>query len=197
MKQTFHDKLRSPWVPIGLALATIAFIAGVALGTGAEADPPPKPTPSPPQPSDPGYVAPADTLRTIEARNQRASAASASVRYPTPTPRSKAEAEHFSAPDSTAYISEMDKVLYLPNGIKYDKVAGGISCAADEFGVSCPHMPFCKFEKGCLSIILDREGILYHNGLTETQLATFQFTKKAVSRYQDVSAFSSKEPCAK
>ena len=142
MKQTFHDKLRSPWVPIGFVVGVVALCAGLIYGmadsSGIIADDEwTPPTPSPPE------GPPLSTEHALATMTARTGAATSSyVPPPSPTAISTAQAEYYAAtPGKAVYFETIDKVLHLPDGVRLVGRfgPGGFDCAPSE--TYCPVLP--------------------------------------------------------
>ena len=141
MKQTFHDKLRSPWVPIGFVVGVVALCAGLIYGMAGLPDITADDEWTPPTPLPPQET-PLPVLQVLETIAAGPPTATAQPRpRATSTPISKAHAEYLAAsPGKALYFSAIDKVLHLPDSVVYvvSWGPGGATCAHDKY---CPVLP--------------------------------------------------------
>ena len=169
--RTLLDKIGMRWVLIALAVAVIAFVAGVNYGLwdsdgiGAQQRTPSNVTFAPPTDSEWTALA-AQTPYAGELvidTVQEATGASS---------MSKAEAEYWAAPiDRAIYIHSLDKVIHLPQGVVLLGPIQSISCGTRP---RCPVAPLVILENNEKYAGVDSEGTVF---VTEDSLDEFSFMK--------------------
>ena len=177
--------LRTRWVVIALAVAAVAFVAGVNYGLrtsdgiGAQAPTPPDVTFPPP--TDEEWEA------MLASRPERKQFTIYPVVVtPDSSSMSKAEAEYAAADQGRAiYLWDINKTVHLPNGVDIEDIHHSVGCWAgdpenpDDKGLfpKCPSTPLHILKTGESVIGLDASGRVFDYSIDGDTIKRFSFLK--------------------